>query len=1177
MPVNPVPNPKDPLAGITGFPPLGAFTLASPARNLVALADGRIFFGEGSLNIFDAGNSRALQPMNFPESAQKGIRFAVAPDGKKVFVAIPDKAKIAGFRINGEQVGLLKPAGEVSTMAISPDGSTLVTGTFGGEVRIWNLATLVGSAGMPASHGPRPVELAAFSRDGSLVATASEKSIIVWNVREKKLVGAFANGHQATSMAFTPDGQKLLVASPAGLQTTPVNRNAWSTVKTRRPGILRVAFTNATNLAVLRGDELELYEWPTMTLLRQSPINSGDADTLAATPDGRILFVGLTSTRLLAFGTENDVVMKGYGSDGNERPVTPPPTGSNPYVGAWQHISVPTGSTKVKVIVQKAGNNLSAILEIDRTGTLCRAHVDSLRNINGKLRGNVIPDTAFPFPWTNLRELSLDSPNGSSMHVELRGDTQNPYTLRRQGGDFAPPPPPPPPPPPTPPAPVAKVAPPSEEKIKEVTATIRDTYKENYAKKSPAERAEFAETLLKLANESKNDPADRYVLCCEARDLAAAAGKWDIVSDAFEQLEAGFKVDLLPQKEAALQLLISNKGLTKESAIEASEAALQGIGEAIATDQLTLAGSFVAVASNASAKSPNVPLILLVKKADAELKLVAQEADAVKKARETLKSMPNDPAANLAVGRYEALRRGEWESALPLLAKGGDGELPAVARKDLEAPKDGAGQQKIAEEWWTLAEKEKESTWIRAALQGRAGHWYRQAQTQVTGLSGALITERLKTIDEAPSPFHSGGGASTELKSMRGHKSAVTYLSLTFDGKVLFSASLDSTVRRWDLKLAKNLSTFPAGRPLYGLAFSPSGQNIALEFKDSVKAIDAANPASTKRLPSGNGNALPGAYWVDEERLAWVGPNTYTSAGGIFGGSTFQHNMRISAIQASPNHQQVLTIGEETWLCSTFEDGKLSGQRFRTPLNDSTCAAFSPTRPLVAVATADKKIGIYDTQSRVVTTTLDGAGSVTRCLAYVPGGDRLLSGGDDGVVHIWDVNAGKEVRHFATGSKGVSSILVTPDGKQIITGGSDGVIRVWAMPREKGMKTAASGSAAPEMAACRRFRPPVASDSRDPAEVAADLGADVDVLVSSIANRVVADVRTVERNLDVDLRVFDPGQASCCRHDRRTRLPCRFQCSGRTDVSLRRGQPRSRHRQFRRLLHRSVTFQSRGP
>jgi WD40 repeat protein len=1052
-PVDPNPLVKNPAGGGLAMPLLGSFALRTPPKNLIALADGRVFFGETEMHVYDPGRAQPLLPMNVTDTGPKGLHFALSPDGKTFYAGIPDISKLAAFRLYGAQIALMKPSDAVSTMNISPDGSTLVTGTYNGNVHLWNLTTFVRSP-MAQSHGPRPVELAVFSRDGSLVATASEKSIITWNARENRIIGGAANGQRTTSMAFAPDGQNLLVASAAGLQSTPVTRNTWTQVNAGREGILRVLFVSDTLLAVLRPEGVEIYEWPTLRIVRQVHVESGDCDTLAAAPDGKVLFVGLTGPKMLAFGIENDAVLKPY-APGGEMPVAPPPTGGNPFVGIWQFQTKPTGSTKVNVVVR---DNKSALLEIHKGAAVYKAHVDSLRSENGKLLGPILLDTTFPLPWTNLAEMTVDPPIGNTMKVFLRGDRQTFYSLQRLDGGDVPMvknPPLPPPVPKADPTPVERVDAPSEDKIKEIAATIRDTYKDEYAKKSPTERADFAELLLKLALDSKNNPAERYVLCCEARDMAASAGKWSIVADAFDQLEAGFKVDLLPQKEAALQVLLK-AGPNKESATEATEAALLGMNDAIAANQLPLAASFFRIAKTASAKSLNLPSISLANRAEVEMKRVTEEAEAANKAREDLKTKPDDPAANLVVGRYDGLRRGDWNAAIPLLAKGSDTDLAQVARKELEAPKNGAGQQKeVGDEWWALAEKEKDSTWLRSAIQNRAAHWYRRAAGQVTGLALTLVNERLKSIDEAPSPFRVANGGSTELRTLRGHTKAVTSLHLTTDGKRIFSGSLDATVKSWDLKLAKNLTTFPTGQPIYGLAFSPNSRYLALEFKDTVKVVDIADPSSKKNLPTGNGNALPGAYWVDDDRIAWIGPSSHSSVPIVGFGNSAGHSMRISAVQASPNHQQVITIGEETWLCETNPNGMLL-QRSKTPIGESTSAVFSPTRLLVAVATADKKIALYDLQTRTITMTLEGAASPAHCMAYLPAGDRLLSAGDDGVVHLWDVSTGKEVRHFSTGAKGVSSMIVTPDGKQIITGGVDGVIRVWAMPREKlSTKTAA--------------------------------------------------------------------------------------------------------------------------
>ena len=272
--------------------------------------------------------------MDFGKSRAEGIRFALLPpDGKTVFVSLPDAGKLASFKLHGEQIAAVKSPGEISAMALSPDGATLVTGMTSGQVHLWNSATLTGDR-MAQNHGAHPVESVVFSRDGSLAASVSSNRIMVWNIRDKKLVGGAVIDQAPTSVAITPDGERILAASSAGLQSATLKGNTWTTVKGSRDGIQHIAFVNDTTLVALRPEGPELYEWPTMTLLRQTLVGTRDCDTMALTPDGKALFVGLASPRLLGFGTENDVVLKPYGTG---KPVGPPTNDSSSYVGVWRY------------------------------------------------------------------------------------------------------------------------------------------------------------------------------------------------------------------------------------------------------------------------------------------------------------------------------------------------------------------------------------------------------------------------------------------------------------------------------------------------------------------------------------------------------------------------------------------------------------------------------------------------------------------------------------------------------------------------------------------------------------------------------------------------------------------------------------------------------------------------
>ena len=68
--------------------------------------------------------------------------------------------------------------------------------------------------------------------------------------------------------------------------------------------------------------------------------------------------------------------------------------------------------------------------------------------------------------------------------------------------------------------------------------------------------------------------------------------------------------------------------------------------------------------------------------------------------------MQTTPKANLDVGQYYCLIRGEWEKGLPLLAKGSNHELKRLAQAELRAPTRRKNRLELADGWWQLGEQE---------------------------------------------------------------------------------------------------------------------------------------------------------------------------------------------------------------------------------------------------------------------------------------------------------------------------------------------------------------------------------------------------------------------------------------------------------------------------------------
>src|SRR5687768_14301876 len=69
-----------------------------------------------------------------------------------------------------------------------------------------------------------------------------------------------------------------------------------------------------------------------------------------------------------------------------------------------------------------------------------------------------------------------------------------------------------------------RIAVPPQADIEKVEATVKDLFRAEYAKTRAADRLALSNKLYGQAGETKNDPAAKYVLLREARDLAARAG-----------------------------------------------------------------------------------------------------------------------------------------------------------------------------------------------------------------------------------------------------------------------------------------------------------------------------------------------------------------------------------------------------------------------------------------------------------------------------------------------------------------------------------------------------------------------------------------------------------------------------------------------------------------------------
>jgi WD40 repeat protein len=112
-----------------------------------------------------------------------------------------------------KQLGAPLEAGWVRAVALSPDGTTLVTGDVQGFLRRWDVATRQ-ERGEPARHR-RPIMSLVFSPDGKKFLSGSmDLTARLWDTSTGKPIGLpMPHDNAVTGAAFTPDGKVVLTGS----------------------------------------------------------------------------------------------------------------------------------------------------------------------------------------------------------------------------------------------------------------------------------------------------------------------------------------------------------------------------------------------------------------------------------------------------------------------------------------------------------------------------------------------------------------------------------------------------------------------------------------------------------------------------------------------------------------------------------------------------------------------------------------------------------------------------------------------------------------------------------------------------------------------------------------------------------------------------------------------------
>jgi eukaryotic-like serine/threonine-protein kinase len=235
---------------------------------------------------------------------------------------------------------------------------------------------------------------------------------------------------------------------------------------------------------------------------------------------------------------------------------------------------------------------------------------------------------------------------------------------------------------------------------------------------------------------------------------------------------------------------------------------------------------------------------------------------------------------------------------------------------------------------------------------------------------------------------------------LRGHKDFITHLEWSRDNHVLYSGSLDGTLRKWDLKTGTSTLLVEGDVPVRGFAVSADGR-VAAQVGETAIMIKADGTAETM----GNGPGWCGA-WAMFERVR-------------------------DRLLVQRCDRGLLLV-----------DGK---QAINLPTEGypATRVTVSPDGERIAGAMGDRTVRVWDSQGRSVV-VLRGHTDLVMDVAFSPDGAQLASVSYDKTIRIWELATGRH--RVLRGHAHAVDRVMWRSAQEVVTASFDGTIRIWPVP-----------------------------------------------------------------------------------------------------------------------------------
>lgn len=368
--------------------------------------------------------------------------------------------------------------------------------------------------------------------------------------------------------------------------------------------------------------------------------------------------------------------------------------------------------------------------------------------------------------------------------------------------------------------------------------SVKERFKVEITKaRKPEAKASVARTIVEQSDMADDD-VEKFAMLAEAISLAGQSGDLELALQVAKTLSDQFDVKNLEWKERAAAAVGSatlSLELEQASALLAQFVAIAN--EAVAADEYVVAVNVMKSAAEMLKKPAFKPLRddanFMVKQLTAQ----REAFDATTNAREKLVLDPEDPAANLAWGRFVCFYKQDRENGLKLMSKGNDKVWAPIALRELSPPQSANDWLQLGDDWLQAGIREKDPT--KTLTCDYADRAWQQAVAAATQLHKKDIEQK---VDQ-----RLGKLFGTSFVVTKGDSGGVA-----IPGSNSLSPTEAFTIEFW-------VSTTAAKGTLLSKKHSGEDASIIVHLDNSVPNLSVASGGGEGG--SGGGAAINDGYW----------------------------------------------------------------------------------------------------------------------------------------------------------------------------------------------------------------------------------------------------------------------------------------------------------------------------